>query len=204
MWSFWLLFPSIRDIAILWCIRKLVSKGLTLFTLPFFMISRQQHVYFTSSSETHDITHWGVHRVLLNNFQLWEHWPCEPIRVQNSKILHSDWMAPFSLLHRNATRTLQSARKLWFLVPAAGWVFLPTDLACPFLTGCCFQSPSVVVLITGLPDNLRWVPPPLHTQPQLSGNPNWGNNRYRLLSAVSDLVLPWHKVQRVLAKQALL
>lgn len=141
------------------------------------------------------------------NFQLQEHWPCEPIRVQNSKILHLNsafWLDGTVLtLAMKCCKNLKKYSMVEEVVvfSSSSWLGIsPTDLACPFLTGCCFQSPSVVVLITGLPDNLRWVLPPLHTQPQLSGSLNWGNNSCRLLSAVSDLVLPWHKVQRVLAK----
>lgn len=119
---------------LLWCARKLAAKGLML--LHYFVwlcsLKQQQHFSCTSRSvccstwyRTPRCLHYCVHQLSVARAC-----PCEPIRVQNSKILHSDWLA----CSHSCNRVLW--RKLWFPVPAAG----SHGFSLSIPTACCFQS----------------------------------------------------------------
>lgn len=134
---------------LLWCTRELAAKDLML--LHYFVccvLSNNSSIFpapVEVSAAKHDIAHWGVYITVFFNFQLQE---LDHVNQSECRIQKFCTVIGWHVL------TLSIVEEVVVSSSTAGSYGF--SLSIP--TACCFQSPSVVVLITGLPDNLRWPP----------------------------------------------
>lgn len=132
---------------LLWCARKLAAKGLMLLHYFVWLCSLKQQQHFSCTSRSVAMishTHRGVYITVFSCKSL-SMWTNQSAEFKNSAL----WLVGmFSLLQQSIVEeVVVSSSSSW--LPRFQLVHSHCLL---------FPEPSVVVLITGLPDNLRWPP----------------------------------------------